>query len=65
MLVNIHKQTVFTLLLAIGLSTVNAQVYTLKQCIDSAQVYNKNLKISRNNIAIIVIYGLIPGKSII
>ena len=51
-LVNIHKHKLITLLLAIGLTAANAQVFTLKQCIDSAQVYNKNLKISRNNIAI-------------
>ncbi len=28
-----------------------AQTWSLQQCIDSAQVYNKNLRISRNNIA--------------
>ncbi|MFZ4798188.1 MAG: TolC family protein [Bacteroidia bacterium] len=52
MLVNIHKQTIITLLLAVVINATNAQVYTLKQCIDSAQVYNKNLKMGRNNIAI-------------
>ncbi|HFB61984.1 MAG TPA: TolC family protein, partial [Bacteroidetes bacterium] len=26
-----------------------AQVWTLKQCIDSAQIHNRNLQISRNN----------------
>jgi OMF family outer membrane factor len=51
-LVNIHKQTIITLLLAIVINATNAQVFTLKQCIDSAQVYNKNLKMGRNNIAI-------------
>lgn len=29
-----------------------AQIWTLQQCIDTAQVYNKNLQISRNNIAL-------------
>ena len=29
-----------------------AQVWSLEQCIDTAQVHNQNLQISRNNIAI-------------
>lgn len=29
-----------------------AQVWSLQQCIDTAQVYNKNLKIDRNNVSI-------------
>ncbi|HPM12189.1 MAG TPA: TolC family protein [Bacteroidales bacterium] len=32
--------------------TVNAQTWTLQQCIDTAQVHNKSLQISRNNMAI-------------
>lgn len=48
-LVNIHKQTFLFLLLFIGLPSVQAQVWTLKQCMDTAQTYNKNLQISRNN----------------
>jgi len=32
--------------------TTQAQIWTLQQCIDSAQVYNKNLQISRNNLLI-------------
>lgn len=56
MLVNAYylklKILLFLLLLA-GISQVSsAQVWTLGQCIDSAQVYNKNLQIQRNNIEI-------------
>ncbi len=50
-LVNIHKHTLLLFLL-IGGSTAQAQVWTIQQCIDTAQVQNKNLQISRNNIAI-------------
>lgn len=48
-LVNIHKQLFIFLIAATGFQTANAQVWTLKQCIDSAQANNKNLQISRNN----------------
>ena len=52
MLVNTHK-LIFTLLIVFGWNTVQAQeVWTLKQCIDTAQVYNKTLQINRNNISI-------------
>ena len=56
MLVSAHyiklKILLFVLLL-IGTSQVSsAQVWTLEQCIDSAQLYNKNLQIQRNNIEI-------------
>ena len=52
MLVNTHK-LIFILIIFIGWNTVQAQeVWTLKQCIDTAQVYNKNLQINRNNISI-------------
>lgn len=30
-----------------------AQIWTLQQCIDTAQVYNKNLQMSRNNMALV------------
>src|SRR5690606_19457376 len=51
-LVNIHK-LIFTLTLVIVFNSIQAQeVWTLKQCIDTAQVHNKNLKINRNNIVI-------------
>ena len=52
MLVNIHKP-ISILLIIFGWNTVQAQeVWTLKQCIDTAQVYNKTLQINRNNISI-------------
>ncbi len=51
-LVNIHKQALLLLLLLIGVYRAQAQVWTLQQCIDTAQVRNKNLQMSRNSIAI-------------
>ncbi|MBE7510496.1 MAG: TolC family protein [Bacteroidia bacterium] len=52
MLANTHK-LIFISILFIGWNTVQAQeVWTLKQCIYTAQVYNKNLQINRNNISI-------------
>lgn len=52
MLVSIHKQTIFLLFLLIGFQAAQAQVWTMQQCIDTAQVRNKNLQMTRNNIAI-------------
>jgi len=51
-LVNIHKQTIFLLFFLIGFQAAQAQVWTIQQCIDTAQVHNKNLQMSRNNVAI-------------
>ena len=52
MLVNTHK-LIFISLLFMGWNISQAQeVWTLKQCIDTAQVHNKNLQINRNNISI-------------
>ena len=56
MLVSTHytklKKLLFLVLL-LGISRFSsAQVWTLEQCIDTAQVYNKNLQIQRNNIEI-------------
>ena len=51
-LVNIHKQALFILFVLIGFQAVQAQVWSLQQCIDTAQVQNKNLQMSRNNISI-------------
>ncbi|MCG3165395.1 MAG: hypothetical protein POELPBGB_01158 [Bacteroidia bacterium] len=51
-LVNIHKHTLLLLFLLIGVYTAQAQVWTMQQCIDTAQVHNKNLQMSRNNNAI-------------
>jgi OMF family outer membrane factor len=51
MLVNIHTpKIVLSLLITVFLSVpLQAQVWTLQQCIDTAQVYNKTLQISRND----------------
>lgn len=52
MLVNTHKLLIIPLIF-IGWNTVQAQeVWTLKQCTDTAQVYNKTLQINRNHISI-------------
>ncbi|NUM30766.1 MAG: TolC family protein [Bacteroidetes bacterium] len=52
MLVNTHK-LIFISLLFMGWNTLQAQeIWTLKQCIDTTQVHNKNLQINRNNISI-------------
>jgi len=51
-LVNIHKHTLVLIFFLVGFQVVQAQVWTLKQCIDTAQIYNKNLQMGRNNIAI-------------
>lgn len=51
-LVNIHKQTLLLLFILIGFQAAQAQVWTLQHCIDTAQVHNKNLQMSRNNISI-------------
>jgi OMF family outer membrane factor len=39
-------------IMLLSANTTDAQVWSLEQCIDTAQVYNKNLKISRNDISI-------------
>lgn len=52
MLVSARKLFV-ALLIFIGWNTVQAQeVWTLKQCVDTAQVHNKTLQINRNHISI-------------
>jgi outer membrane protein TolC len=51
-LVSIHKHYLLLLVVLIGFHTANAQVWSLQQCIDTAQVHNKNLQMSRNNISI-------------
>ena len=51
-LVNIHKPCLVLLLMVIGFQSVQAQVWSLQQCIDTAQVYNKKLQVNRNDIAI-------------
>ncbi len=54
MLVNIHKsKRIFLFMFAITVFySVNAQTWSLQQCIDTAQVHNKNLQISRNTMQI-------------
>jgi len=54
MLVNIHKLSTTLLLLIFGVmnSPVSAEQWSLQTCLATAQVYNKNLKMSKNNIYI-------------
>ena len=51
-LVNVHKPCSVLILLVIGFQSVKAQVWSLQQCIDTAQDYNKKLQVNRNDIAI-------------
>src|SRR5574343_242405 len=51
-LANIHKHYVALLLIIGGFQSAQAQTWSLQQCIDTAQVHNKNLQMNRNNIAI-------------
>ena len=48
-LVNIHKLTIVLPLSLLLWTTSNAQQWTLQQCLDTAQVNNKNLQIELNN----------------
>lgn len=52
MLVSIHKQVIFALLLLFGWSVANAQIWTLEKCISTAQAQNRTLQIAKNNRAI-------------
>lgn len=52
MLVSIHKLRFSLLILMIGCQSAKAQIWTLQRCIDTAQIHNKSLQISRNNLAI-------------
>ena len=49
-LVNVHKRILIFILFIIGINSAKAQIWSLKQCLDSAMLHNKNLKISRNNL---------------
>lgn len=51
-LVNAHTQKLMLLLFLMTAYAVQAQLWTLQQCIDAAKVHNKNLQIHRNNISI-------------
>lgn len=50
-LVNIHKHTLLLFIVFISISKINAQIWSMQQCIDSAISNNKNLQINRNTIA--------------
>lgn len=51
-LVNTHKLILLILFLFLKMEIASAQVWTLKQCIDTALVHNNNLESGRNSIAI-------------
>lgn len=51
-LVNIHKLTATTLFLITGLFNSEAQVWSIQQCIDSAQKNNKTILINRNKVSL-------------
>lgn len=51
-LVNIHKQAGLLLLLAVWATSLQGQVWTIGQCIDTALVHNQNLQMGRNAIAL-------------
>ena len=51
-LVIIHTHIFILLFIIVGLNTTQAQVWSLQQCIDTAQVHNKNLQMGRNNMTI-------------
>ncbi|MGM0580978.1 MAG: TolC family protein [Bacteroidota bacterium] len=51
-LVNTHKLILLILILFLKMEIASAQVWTLKQCIDTALVHNNNLESGRNSIAI-------------
>jgi len=51
-LVNIYKQLFIIALLLLLWNSNNAQTWSLQQCIDTAQLHNKNLQMGRNSIAI-------------
>ncbi len=52
-LVSIYKRSPLLILLAFASWSANAQQWSLEQCIDTAQVHNKNLQMSRNSILIL------------
>jgi len=72
MLVNIHKlkPTLLLLLTLVIITPALAQQWSLQQCIDTAQVKNKMLKMSQNNVSIgeqrhkEAVAGLIPKVNI-
>ncbi|MBP8904133.1 MAG: hypothetical protein KBG43_05920, partial [Paludibacteraceae bacterium] len=54
MLVSIHKlkPTLLLLLTLVFITPAQAQQWSLQQCIDTAQVKNKMLQMSQNNVSI-------------
>ena len=52
-LVNIYKHFLLFLLFFFTLNVVKAQQWSLEQCIDTAQVHNKSLQMSRNSMLIL------------
>ncbi len=72
MLVNIHKlkPTLLLLMTLVIITPAQAQQWSLQQCIDTAQVKNKMLQISENNVSIgeqrhkEAVAGLIPKVNI-
>jgi len=52
-LVSIHKRSLLLFLLAFAFRSANAQQWSIEQCIDTAQVHNKNLQMSRNSMLIL------------
>lgn len=52
MLVSTYKRYAFFYLFLVMFTPLIAQEWTLQQCIDTAQIYNKSLQIGRNNISI-------------
>ena len=50
-LVSAHRLKVFLIFFGLWIfnQSVQAQVWTLQDCLDTAQVHNKNLQIQRNN----------------
>ncbi len=51
-LVNIYSHYFILLLTIVEFQSVNAQAWSQQQCVDTAQVHNRNLQMGRNNIAI-------------
>ncbi|MCC6702650.1 MAG: TolC family protein [Fluviicola sp.] len=51
-LVNTHTLFPVVIFLFSGISTVTAQTWSLQQCIDTAQVNNRNLQLNRNNLTL-------------
>ncbi len=51
-LVNIYKPFIVVFLLLIGLPTIEAQTWSLEQCVETAMTHNKKLELGKNGIEI-------------